>query len=53
MALALRGRAFVGQIKSNHLLFSKTYIEDKLKDVPGGTHIVLNSTCEDVDVIAI
>ena len=51
--LANRGRAFVGQIKSNHSLFPKNYIEDKLKDAPGGTHIVLKGTHQEVESIAI
>ena len=53
VGLAQRGRAFVGQIKSNHALFPKIYIEDKLKDAPGGTHIVLKGTYKEVDLIAI
>ena len=51
--LAKRGQAFVGQIKSNHSLFPKKCIEDKLKEAPGGTHIVLKATFEQVDLIAI
>ena len=43
----------MGQIKSNHALFPKVYIEDKLKDAPGGTHIVLKGTYKEVDLIAI
>ena len=53
VALSQRGRAFVGQIKSNHSLFPKDYIEDKLKDAPGGTHIVLKATYQEVDIIAV
>ena len=53
VGLAQRGRAFVGQIKSNHSLFPKKYIEDKLKEAPGGTHIVLKATFQDVNLIAI
>ena len=51
--LAKRGRAFVGQIKSNHLLFPKRYIEEKLKDAPGGIDIVLKGRYKEVDFIAI
>ena len=51
--LAKRGRAFVGQIKSNHSLFPKKYIEEKLKDAPGGAHIVLKGTYQEVELIAI
>ena len=53
MVLALRGRAFIGQIKSNYSLFPKKYIEDKLQNAPGGTHIVLKATYREVDLIAI
>lgn len=53
VALTQRGRAFVDQIKSNYLLLPKDCIEDKIKDEPGGTHIVIKATYQDVDSIAI
>ena len=53
VALLQRERAFLGQIKSNHSLFPKDYIEDKLKDAPGCTHILLKATYQDVDLIAV
>ena len=36
-----RGMEAVYQIKTNHGLFPKDYIEECLKDAPGGCHIVL------------
>ena len=53
VALAQRGRAFFGQVKSNHGLFPKDYIEEALKEAPGGTHIVLKCTHQEVDLIAL
>ena len=36
-----RNMEIVCQIKTNHGLFPKQYIEEALKDAPGGCHIVL------------
>ena len=53
VALAQCGRAFGGQVKSNYGLFPKKYIKEALKEAPGGTHIVLKCTHEEVDLIAL
>ena len=39
--LAKRNSAAFLQVKTNHKLFPKDYINDALEDAPGGTHIVL------------
>ena len=39
--LAARGIDCVMQVKTSHALFPKAYIEEMLKDEPGGVHIVL------------
>ena len=42
------------QIKTNHRLFPKQFIEDTLKDIPGGTHVVLEGKhLDSPDLIAI
>ena len=48
-----RGRAFFGQVKSNHSLFPKEYIEEALKNSPGGSHAVLKCIHEEVELIAL
>ena len=53
IAMAQRGMAFFGQVKSNHSLFPKDYIEEALKDGPGGIHIVLKCTHQEVELIAL
>ena len=53
IAMAQRGNAFFGQVKSNHSLFPKDYIEEALKDAPGGVHIVLKSTHQEVELITL
>jgi len=52
--IARRGHEAVFQIKQNHGLFPKSFIEEALKDAPGGVHIVLEGTtpCE-VPLIAV
>ena len=39
--LAERGIECIMQVKTSHSLFPKSFIEEKLKDSPGGVHIVL------------
>ena len=51
IAFALRERAFLDQVKANHGLFLKDYIEEQLLDTPGCTHIVLKSSHKEIDVI--
>ena len=41
--LAKRSMDSIFQVKSNHGLFPKDFIEEALKDGPGGTHIVLTA----------
>jgi hypothetical protein len=52
--IAWHGYEAVFQIKQNHGLFPKSFIEEALKDAPGGVHIVLEGTtpCE-VPLIAV
>ncbi len=38
--IGMRGHECVLQIKQYHALFPKKFIEDALKDAPGGVHIV-------------
>ena len=51
--LGRRRRAGFLQVKSNHGLFPKIYIEAMLKNAPGGTHIVLKGTHDEIDLIAL
>jgi len=52
--IALRGHEGVFQVKQYHALFPKDYIEEALKDAPGGVHIVLKGTTKDeVNLIAL
>lgn len=39
------------QVKNNHILFPQKYIEDMLKNYPGGTHIVMKGSHEEIDHI--
>ena len=39
-----RGMESIYQIKTNHGLYPKDFIEEHLKDAPGGTHIVLKGS---------
>ena len=39
-----RGMECIYQVKTNHGLFPKDFIEKHLKDAPGGTHMVLKGT---------
>ena len=39
--LAKRNSASILQVKTNHKLFPKDYIDNALEEAPGGTHIVL------------
>jgi hypothetical protein len=47
-ALAQNGYKAVLQVKTGHGLFPKKFIEDTLKDAPGGIWIVLQSTYQGV-----
>ena len=40
-ALADKGIECIMQVKTGHTLFPKQYVEEALKDTPGGVHIVL------------
>lgn len=52
--VALRGHDGVFQIKQYHASFPKDYIEEALKDAPGGVHILLEGTTQDeVKLIAL
>jgi len=52
--IARRGHEAVFQIKQNHSLYPKAFIEEALKEAPGGVHIVLEGTtrCE-VPLVAV
>ena len=52
VALAKAGYKAVLQIKTGHGLFPKKFIEDTLKDAPGGVWIVLQSTCQGIPLVA-
>ncbi len=45
--VGLRGHEGVFQVKQNHALFPKEFIEKALKDVPGGVYIILEGTTKD------
>ena len=52
--VALRGHEGVFQIKQYHSLFPKDFIEEVLKEAPGGVHIVLKATTRDeVNLVAV
>jgi hypothetical protein len=52
--VGLRGHEGVFQVKQYHALFPKDFIEDALKEAPGGIHIVLNGTTKDeVNLVAV
>jgi hypothetical protein len=52
--VALRGHEGVFQIKQYHNLFPKDFIEEVLKEAPGGVHIVLKATTRDeVNLVAV
>ena len=46
---------YAGVVKTNHARFPKKFIEEKMKDWPAGSHLVLegHATLEDVHLIAI
>ncbi len=45
--VSIRGHKGVFQVKQFHTLFPKEYIEEVLKEAPGGVHIVLKGTTRD------
>jgi hypothetical protein len=52
--VAHRGHEAVFQIKQNHGLFPKAFIEEALKEAPGGVHILLEGTMQcEVPLIAV
>jgi hypothetical protein len=51
--LSQKGYKAVLQVKTGHRLFPKKFIEDMLKDAPGGIWIVLQSTFQGIPLIAI
>ena len=52
--VGLRGHEAVFQVKQYHSLFPKDFIEEALKEAPGGVHIVLKSTTSDeVNLVAV
>jgi hypothetical protein len=54
MRLQFRGHEGVFQVKQYHNLFPKDFIEDALKDAPGGVYIVLKGkTRDEVSLVAI
>ena len=49
-----RGHEGVFQVKQNHSLFPKVFIEEALKEAPGGVHIALEGTTQcEVTLIAV
>ena len=53
VALAKEGYKAVLQVKTGNGLFPKKFIEDTLKDAPGGVWIVLEAIHDNVPLIAI
>ena len=52
-ALALKGYKAILQVKTGHGLYPKAFIEEALKDAPGGVWIVMESTHQGVPLVAI
>jgi hypothetical protein len=52
-ALAKKGCKAILQVKTGHGLYPKAFIEEALKDAPGGVWIVLESTHLNVPLVAI
>jgi len=50
--LKLKGHDSVLQIKQNHSLFPKAFVEDILNDAPGGVSVFLSGTLDGVNLIA-
>jgi hypothetical protein len=53
VALAKKGYRAILQVKTGHGLFPKSFIEETLKDAPGGVWIVLEATHDGVPLLAI
>jgi hypothetical protein len=53
VALAKKGFKAVLQVKTGHGLYPKKFIEDTLKDAPGGVWIVLEAIHEGIPLLAI
>ncbi len=52
--VSIRGHKGVFQVKQFHTLFPKEYIEEALKEAPGGVHIVLKgATRDEVNLVTI
>jgi len=52
--VARRGHEGIFQVKQYHSLFPKAFIEEALKDAPGGVHIILEGTTQcEVPLIAV
>ena len=51
--LAKRHSASILQVKTNSKLFPKDYISKALENAPGGTHIVMKATHQEVPLVAI
>ena len=53
ISVAKKGFHFVGQIKTYHSRYPKDFIEDKMKDWPGGSFLTLEATVDSVPLLAI
>jgi hypothetical protein len=53
VALSKKGYKSILQVKTGHGLFPKKFIDDTLKDAPGGVWIVLESVHQQVPLLAI
>jgi hypothetical protein len=53
VALANKGYKAILQVKTGHALFPKSFIEELLKDAPGGVWIVMESTHQGVPFVAL
>ena len=54
LEMALRGYHYIGVIKTAHSGYPKLFLEEKMKNYPAGSHLVLEiTTKEEVELLAI
>ena len=52
--MRLRGKHYIGVVKTNSSGYPKAFLEDKMKDYPAGSHLILETTTkEEIDLLAI
>lgn len=52
-AMAKAGRHYIGVLKTSHSSYPKSWIMEKMKDYPAGSHLVLETKNDGVDLLAI